>query len=302
MDNKTRELPTSQNYEVDPEVEASGEIEPQETRIGKDNRELNTEAIGTSANAEVELIDPFEEWVQPRLLTGDSLEILPTLNKKYDLAIIDPPYGITTEKWDLANKRELIAFTDEWLRKLIPLLKPSARLFIFWSRDYMFELKPILDDLKKDYPTWEFGGMLVWHFRNVGSMPDNTKRYKLAWEPIFYYYGHEAKPLNFTRTEVSGETWKGEKQWDVWTYAIPQSNYGDTRIHPTQKPLELYKHIMESASHVGDNVIDCFAGSGTTGHAAILTGREFTLIEQSKTYVENIKNRLKPVWTEGRNE
>jgi hypothetical protein len=64
MDNKTRELPTSQNYEVDPEVEASGEIEPQETRIGKDNRELNTEAIGTSQNYEVELIDPFDEWIQ----------------------------------------------------------------------------------------------------------------------------------------------------------------------------------------------------------------------------------------------
>uniref|UniRef100_A0A6M3M6R8 Putative methyltransferase n=2 Tax=viral metagenome TaxID=1070528 RepID=A0A6M3M6R8_9ZZZZ len=281
------------------DLEASGEIESQKKRIGKDNREISTEAIGTSTNVEVEsIIDPFDPWFEQHVLQGDALEIMPTLNKQYDLAIIDPPYGITTEKWDLKNKHELLAFTRQWLRQILPLMKPSGRLFIFWSREYMFELKPVLDEIAVRYPLL-FGGMLVWHFRNVGSMPDNTKRYKLSWEPIFYYYGKDAQPLNFTRTEVSGEKWKGEEQWDVWTYAIPQSNFGDKRVHPTQKPLELYKHIIESASHTGDNILDCFAGSGTTGHAATLTGRDFTLIEQDKEYVELIKNRLKSVWLEG---
>jgi DNA modification methylase len=101
---------------------------------------------------------------------GDTLELMPNLQKKYDLAIIDPPYGVTDEKWDLNNKIELLAFTRQWLTKLLPLLKPSARLFIFWSRKYMFELKPILDEIQEFYPL-EFGGMIVWHFRNVGSMP-----------------------------------------------------------------------------------------------------------------------------------
>jgi len=89
------------------------------------------------------------------------------------------------------------------------------------------------------------------------------------------------KYKNWDRGRHCSRKGKGEEQWDVWTYAIPQSNFGDKRIHPTQKPLKLYKHNIESASHTGDNILDCFAGSGTTGHAAMFTGRDFTLIEQN---------------------
>lgn len=281
-------------------LEFDGVIKPQETRIGKDERVIDITDIGTTTNVEVETEEQkkdrqYEKWFNEHVLTGDALELMPTLKKKYDLAIIDPPYGITDKNWDLTNKLELLAFTRQWLTKLLPLMKSSGRLFIFWSRKYMFELKPILDEIQEIYSI-EFGGMIVWHFRNVGSMPDNTKRYKLAWEPIFYYYGKEAEPLNFTKTEVSDQKWEGEKQWDVWTYAIPQSNFGDVRIHPTQKPLDLYKQIIDSASHANDTIIDCFAGSGTTGHAALLTGRDFLLIEKDSDYIQIIEKRLKPIW------
>lgn len=279
------------------ELEARGEINPQNARISKDGQLQPVESNKISEGSTN--VEPFNDWVNQHVLHGDALELLPTLNKQYDLAIIDPPYGITTERWDLKDKYELLDFTRQWLRSIIPLMKPSGRLFVFWSREYMFELKPVFDEIAARYPL-DYGGMLVWHFRNVGSMPDNTKRYKLSWEPIFYYYGRETGPLNFTRTEISGEKWKGEEQWDVWTFAIPQSNFTDKRIHPTQKPLDLYKHIIETASHAGDNVLDCFAGSGTTGEACLLTGRDFMLIEQDEQYVALIKNRLKPLWEQGK--
>ena len=83
----------------------------------------------------------------------------------------------------------------------------------------MFELKPIFDEMKDLYPI-EYGNMIAWHFRNVGSQPDNRKRYKLAWEPIFYFYGLEANELNFTETRISGEKWKADEQWDVWVHTL----------------------------------------------------------------------------------
>lgn len=280
-------------------LEASGEIEPQKTREYTDGRVQALPTSSTNVEQEPEPVpDPFEKWLDDRVLQGDALEILPRLATKFDLIIVDPPYGITSEKWDLTNKTELLAFTRRWLNQILLLLKPTGRLFIFWSRKYMFELKPILDELESDYPV-EFGGVIVWHFRNVGAQPDNRKRFKLAWEPIFYYYGLDAEKIEYEPTEISGKKWTAEEQWDVWTHAIPQSNYDDKRIHPTQKPLGLYAQIIESTTKPGDRVLDPFAGSGTTGHAALLSGRKFLLIEQNADYVKLISDRLKPVWQEG---
>jgi len=272
-----------------------GEISTNNKRMGRDGV---VQSVGVNnLTPTASLAEQWVEYFNHHVIKDDSFEVLPKLGNKFDLIIVDPPYGITDEPWDLSDKYQLLTFTRKWLNQVLELLKPSGRLFVFWSRKYMFDLKPLFDEISTTYPL-EFGGMIVWHFRNVGSMPDNQKRYKLAWEPIFYYYGIDAPNLERTPTEISGEEWTA--QWDVWTYAIPQSNFGDKRLHPTQKPLELYKYIINSASQVGDNILDPFAGSGTTGHAALLTGRDFLLIEQKEEYVKIIEERIRPVWSQGR--
>ena len=47
------------------------------------------------------------------------------------------------------------------------------------------------------------------------------------------------------------------------------------KVHPTQKPVELMKILIENSSNEGDIVVDCFAGSGSTGVACLETGRRF---------------------------
>lgn len=280
------------------ELEAKGEIEPQETRLGADNRTITTP---TSANAEVEP-DPFAGWFSEHVVCGDALKVMPSLERKFDLAIVDPPYGITAEDWDLANKYDLLAFTRRWLNQVLQRLKPTGRLYVFWSREYMFELKPLFDEILEEYPI-TFGGIIVWNFTNVQSMPDNRKRLKLSWEPIYHYYGLEAPDLNFDKTEITGKKWEGEEQSDCWVFPIPQSNFKeDERVHPTQKPLALYRRIIRQSTHLGDSVLDPFAGSGTTGHASLLEGRNFHLIEIDPKYVDLIEKRLRPVWEEGKTE
>jgi len=55
------------------------------------------------------------------------------------------------------------------------------------------------------------------------------------------------------------EVW-GDERFDVWTIAIPQSNFKDKKIHEFQKPLNLLRRIISIGSHERDLVLDCFYG------------------------------------------
>jgi len=92
------------------------------------------------------------------------------------------------------------------------------------------------------------------------------------------------RELNFP-TEWS-EAW-----FDVQTFAVPQTNFNDTKYHPTQKPFELIRRLVEFGSYPGDKILDPFAGSGTTG-TACPDDRECTLIEREEEYLSIIEQRL----------
>ena len=61
---------------------------------------------------------------------------------------------------------------------------------------------------------------------------------------------------------------------------------GKNKIHPTQKPVEILEYFIELCTNLGDLVLDTFAGSGTTGHACILTDRKYILVEKEEKYFE----------------
>jgi len=281
------------------ELEAAGELEPITERLGADGKVYSVVSSEIPASTSVEP-DPFEKWFNNHVVCGDMFDVLPKDPLKYDLIIVDPPYGITKEEWDKQSKFELLNFTRRWLNLVIQKLKPTGRLFIFWSREHLFELKPLIDEIKYEYPL-NFGGLIVWHQPNRLGKPHNQKEFKITWEPIFYFYGLEAGPLNKPDTELTGKKWNIETESDVWTYPIPQTNFEkDKRVHPTQKPLELIKHIITVSTEPNDLILDPFAGSGTTGQAAYELGREFKLIEKNPDYIELIRERLKKIFKESK--
>lgn len=274
------------------ELEAKGELTPQEKRLGADNK---VRELPTSTLVEV---DPFDEWFKNHVVCDDLFNILPDDPLQYDLIIVDPPYGITKEEWDQKSKFELLTFTRKWLNLVLQKLKPTGRLFVFWSREYLFELKPLFDEVKSEYPL-NFGGLIVWNFRNSLTKPNNRKEFKITWEPVFHFYRDNAPELNRPDTQLTDEKWESIDS-DVWTFAIPQSNFKqDPKIHPAQKPLNLYKHIINLSTKTNDLILDPFAGSGTTGHAAYELGREFKLIEKDEKYVNSMRERLKGVFNNG---
>ena len=62
--------------------------------------------------------------------------------------------------------------------------------------------------------------------------------------------------------------------------------------HPTVKPVELMKYLIRLVTRKKGIVLDPFAGTGTTGEAAILEGRKYYLIEKNKKYFKDIENRV----------
>lgn len=70
------------------------------------------------------------------------------------------------------------------------------------------------------------------------------------------------------------------------------------QLHPTQKPVDLMRYFIRSYSNAGDLVLDNTMGSGTTGVAAMMDGREFYGIEMDPTYIEKATARIEVASTD----
>jgi site-specific DNA-methyltransferase (adenine-specific) len=79
---------------------------------------------------------------------------------------------------------------------------------------------------------------------------------------------------------------------DVWWHTIVSPTGNEKTGYATQKPLGILRRIIQASSAEGHAVLDPFAGSGTTGAAAIELGRAVVLIDESPDAVAIIEKRL----------
>lgn len=206
------------------------------------------------------------------LIKGDMLEVLPSLGK-FDLVVTDPPYGIDyNETWDKNDNFS----PGEWLEAIIPHLEEKFNLFWFCSPDLAADMEFLFRDL--DLP---IQSRIIWHRRNMAMGSKSKQRFIDTWEMIFHVGNRD---LNFP--EEWSEAW-----FDVQTFAVPQTNFKDKKLHPTQKPEGLIERLVTFGSFAGDKVLDPFAGAGTTG-AVCPDDRECVLIEQEEGYVGVTEGRL----------
>jgi site-specific DNA-methyltransferase (adenine-specific)/modification methylase len=77
-----------------------------------------------------------------------------------------------------------------------------------------------------------------------------------------------------------------------WNGALRDSEKGEPRVHPTQKPLELMMWLIQRYTLPGSIVFDPFMGSGTTGVACVRTGRNFIGCEIDPTYYAIAQRRI----------
>ncbi|MCI4624914.1 MAG: site-specific DNA-methyltransferase [Candidatus Magnetoovum sp. WYHC-5] len=89
------------------------------------------------------------------------------------------------------------------------------------------------------------------------------------------------------RKKIFLDEQEGKKVQDIWEFKDPQYP-----SYPTEKSLDLLKFIIEASSNVGDLVLDCFCGSGTTLVAAQLLNRRWIGIDKSEQSIKICQKRL----------
>jgi DNA modification methylase len=67
---------------------------------------------------------------------------------------------------------------------------------------------------------------------------------------------------------------------------------GTNRIHPTEKPVALYKQIIENASKPGDLILDPYGGSGSSAEAALELNRNILVYELDPEFKDRIDKRI----------
>ena len=80
---------------------------------------------------------------------------------------------------------------------------------------------------------------------------------------------------------------------NVWRFTAPGKDEKAHGRHPTQKPLKLIERCLEASTQPGDVVLDPFAGSGSTGVAALGLGRRFLGAEVDREYAQLAVRRLR---------
>jgi len=207
------------------------------------------------------------------IIHGDMLLEVPKLGQ-FDLIIADPPYNVTNWEWDKIP--EYKQQVTQWLQLIKLALADEYHFFWFCSPKWAADTEMIFREL--DIPIMS---RVVWHRRNMAMGSDAKDRFIDTWELILHS-GNTS--LNFP------DEWDSSR-FDVQTFAVPQTNFEDAKLHPTQKPLALIKWLVSYGSKHGQRVLDPFAGAGTTGAACDST-RHCILIEREEEYVNVIKHRL----------
>jgi len=234
------------------------------------------------------------------ILQGDCFELIKNIeSKSVDLILVDPPYLISRPSGfsnysDDASKELItkygkvsIDFGDwdkgelDWnflFKEYNRVLKDGGTLIIFYDVWKSTEIKTMADKYKFKQPR-------VCQWQKTNPVPVNSKLNYLS-NAIEYF---------FTFVKIGKPTFNSE--YDNGVYRYPICHGKERSEHPTQKPLSLISDLIKKHSNPGDTVLDTFAGSGTTGHACILTDRKYILVEKEEKYFEIIKNRLKNLST-----
>ncbi len=235
-------------------------------------------------------------------------------NNTVDLAVIDPPYNLNKAKWDtFKNQKEFFDFTFRWIDALIPKLKENGSLYIFntpYNSAFFLSYLAGKGLVFQNWITWDkrdgLGGAktkysngqeTILFFTRSNNHTFNYEEIRLPYESVERMAHAEKKGIL-----KDGKRWfpnpNGRLCGEVWHIVSERhKNKINGKIqkmsHITPKPMELLERIIRASSNVGDVVLDCFVGSGTTAVAAQKLKRNFVCSDSNKKYVDLSVKRLK---------
>lgn len=226
-------------------------------------------------------------------------------NDSIDLAVIDPPYNLKKANWDtFESEKGFLNFTFHWIDELIPKLKSSGSLYIFNTPyNCAFLLTYLVEKgmFFRNWITWDKRDGLGGAKRKYSNGQETilfftkSKNYTFNYDDIRLPY-ESVERINHAKSRgilKNGRRWFPNPQgklcgevWHITSQRHRQKINGKTPklSHITPKPLELIERIIKASSNVGDVVLDCFVGIGTTAIAAKKLKRNFLCNDLNKDY------------------
>ena len=238
------------------------------------------------------------------LICGDTFDLLPQFNFKFDMIFADPPYflssgGISVQSgkvvcvdkgdWDKSMPQDDInAFNLKWLSLCREKLKDNGTIWISGTYHNIFSVANCLTQLG-----YKILNVITWAKTN--PPPNISCRYFtystefIIWarkcEKVPHYYNYELMK------RINGNT----QMTDVWRLPAISPWEKSCGKHPTQKPLNLLCRIIMASTKPGAWILDPFAGSSTTGIASNLLGRQFLGIERGVEFAFMSKARREEI-------
>lgn len=241
---------------------------------------------------------PYFKGVNLRLYHGDCLKILQEIPAEtFDMIFADPPYNLSNDgftvhagrrvsvnkgSWDKSKGvNEDFEFHKAWIKAAKRVLKPNGTIWVSGTYHSIYQCGVALQ-----LEGYHILSEISWHKPNAkGNL--SGRSFKADHETIIW-----AK-----KSKDAKHTFNSQKMGTVWSIEAAKSEEKKFGRHPTQKPAELLKRIILSCTTQGDLILDPFAGSSTTGIAALSLGRKFVGIDQEKDYLDLSVKRFEEVYT-----
>ena len=267
--------------------------------------------------------------MRSKIQFGDNLEILSTIaDGSIPLIYIDPPFNTGQQqkrrsmqverdvdgdrtgfagaryRTTLLSSRSFDDAFDDYLTFLEPRLREGHRVladdgsfYLHLDQREVHYVKVLMDQI---FGRSAFINEIIWAYDYGGR----TKRRWPAKHDTILFYAKNPKRYYFDSEEVDREPYMapglvtaeklalGKLPTDTWWHTIVSPTGREKTGYPTQKPIGILKRIISASSRPGDLVLDYFAGSGTTGAAAMALGRRFHLIDNNREAISTMKLRF----------
>lgn len=208
----------------------------------------------------------------------------------FDVAIVDPPYGDTSLKWD----RQVAG----WIEPLALALKPSGHVWVFGSLRF---LAPVFEEM--DAAGFKYSQDIVWLKQN-GTGFHNDRFRRVHEHAVLFYRGKWAdsyRAPQFTLDamaktvrrktrpshmgSISDAVFTSEDGGPrLMTSVLAVKNMHGRATHPTEKPVELLRPLLRYSCPPGGRVLDPFSGSAAVWEAAKAEGMSYIGFETDPAY------------------
>lgn len=216
-----------------------------------------------------------------------------------DLMLTDPPYNITACEWEYAINFDLL--WKEWLR----VVKPTGAFVFTASQPFttdlinsnrsMFKYEIIWEKERPTNPLLCNKQILKYH-ENVLLFANGQNTYNPQSIRKKEFNKRKNKPRAYItdtigKKPIYDNMCLAGKNELIYPSSIQYFTM-ERGLHPTQKPIDLFRYLIKTYTNEGETVFDGYMGSGTTAMACIAEKRNFVGSELNKEYFEIATKRI----------